>query len=124
MTGAVLVCVTGQKSSERLIHKGAALAQQHQATLLVLSVSGSGLNVMSDPQVAQALDQLYRSACAVGAEMTMMQARDPHKAIVQFCKNRGVTHVVLGQSKDGSGSFISSLNRALPKVTFHIEPNA
>lgn len=122
MAETVLVCVTGQKSSARLIHKGAEVAREHGAALLVLSVSGSGLNTLTNPAVAEALDELYRLSCAVGAEMTMLHAHDAHKAICAFCRQRGVTRLVLGQARDGSSAFVTSLMRALPQVALIIEP--
>ncbi|MGN0779873.1 MAG: universal stress protein [Aristaeellaceae bacterium] len=124
MAETVLVCVTGQKSSERLIHKGAEIAREHQATLLVLSVSGSGLNTLANPAIVQILDELYGLSCQVGAEMTMIHSHDAHKTICDFCRERGVTRMVLGQSRDGNGAFVFSLMRSLPQVAFTIEPNA
>lgn len=124
MAETVLVCVTGQRSSARLIHEGAEIARQHQGTLLVLSVSGSGLNTLAHPGVAEALDELYRLSHEVGAEMTMLHAPDAHKAICAFARERGVTHILLGESRNGSGSFEASLMRSLPQVTFHVAPEA
>lgn len=120
MAETVLVCVTGQQSSQRLIHRGAELAREHAAALLVLSVSGSGFNLLSDPQVSQALDDLYRLSGEVGAEMTMLHHHDAHRAICDFAKERGVTRLVLGEGKPGS-AFVANLMRALPRVTFTIE---
>ena len=54
----VLVCVTGQRMCERLIQRGAEVAQEHQLPLLVLSVVGNGQNSLGDPAVADALDYL------------------------------------------------------------------
>lgn len=122
MAETVLVCVTGQKSSQRLIHKGATIAQELGAPLLVLSVSGSGLNHLDNPAVSQALNDLYRLSGEVGAEMTMLQHSDAHRAICDFVHARGVTHLVLGDSRPGQGSFIPQLMRSLPNVAFTIEP--
>ncbi len=120
MAETVLVCVTGQQSSSRLIHRGAQLARQHGATLLVLSVSGSGVNLLSNPSVSQALNDLYRLSGEVGAEMTMLHHTDAHRAICDFVKERGVTHLVLGEGQPGS-AFIANLMRSLPQVTFTVE---
>ena len=120
MAETFLVCVTGQQSSSRLIHRGAELAQQRGASLLVLSVSGSGVNLLSNPDVSQALNDLYRLSCEVGAEMTMLHHTDAHRAICDFVKERGVTHLILGESKPGS-AFIANLMRALPQVAFTVE---
>lgn len=56
----VLVCVTGQRMCERLIHRGTQVAQEHHLPLLVLSVVGSGLNDLTNAAVAEAVDYLYR----------------------------------------------------------------
>lgn len=120
MAETVLVCVTGQQSSSRLIHRGAQLAQQRGAALLVLSVSGSGVNLLSNPDVSQALNDLYRLSGEVGAEMTMLHHTDAHRAICDFVKERGVTHLILGEGKPGS-AFIVNLMRALPQVAFTVE---
>lgn len=122
MADTVLVCVTGQQSSQRLIHRGAEIAARHGAPLLVLSVSGSGVNLLSNPSVSQALNDLYRLSVEVGAEMTMLHHTDAHRAICDFAKERGVTHLVLGQGQNGENPFILRLKQALPQVTFMIEP--
>jgi len=121
MAETVLVCVTGQQSSQRLIHRGAQIAREHGAELLVLSVSGSGVNLLSNPEVSQALNDLYRLSGEVGAEMTMLHHHDAHRAICDFTQERGVTRLVLGEGKPGAGAFITNLMRALPNVIFTIE---
>lgn len=124
MAETVLVCVTGQQTSRRLIHRGAQVAQERDAALLVLCVSGSGFNLLSNPEVSQALNDLYRLSGEVGAEMTMLHHQDPHRAICDFVKERGVTRLVLGEGRPGQSSFITSLMRSLPNVAFTIEPLA
>lgn len=119
----VLVCVTGQQSSQRLIHRGAALAQQHGAALLVLSVSGSGFNLLTNPRVSQSLNDLYRLSGEVGAEMTMLHDADAFGAICRFARERGVTRLVLGAGKGETSGFVNRLMQALPQVDFLVEPN-
>lgn len=122
MADTVLVCVTGQQSSQRLIYRGAEAARRRNAALLVLSVSGSGVNLLSNPDVSHALNDLYRLSGEVGAEMTMLHHTDAHRAICDFAKERGVTHLVLGEGKAGQSTFITNLMRSLPQVSFIIEP--
>lgn len=117
----ILVCVTGQRSSARLIHRGAELARAHDARLLVLSVSGSGMNLLEKPDVAAALDELYRLSGEVGAEMTMLYAADAHRAICDFAKARGVTRIVLGAGAPGASPFVNQLMRAMPSVAFTVD---
>lgn len=121
MAETVLVCVTGQSSSAHLIHRSAEIAREHDAKLLVLYVSGNGLNTMTNPGVVQALDDLYHLSSEVGAEMTMVHAQDARKAIHDFAREREVDRIVLGQSREGSSAFIANLMRSLPSVSFTIE---
>lgn len=122
----VLVCVTGQKMCERLIHRGVQVAQEHGLPLLVLSVVGNGLNDLSNPVVNEALDYLYRASAHSGAEMTVLCSEKPLDAIVSFAKAHGVKHLVLGEGKPDvhGNSFAGHLAMSLPLVTFHAEPSA
>ena len=122
MAETVLVCVTGQQSSRRLIHRGAEIAREHGASLLVLAVSGSGFNLLKNPSVNQALNDLYALSGEVGAEMTMLSDQDPHRAICQFARARGVTRLVLGEGRPGDSRFVTQLMRSLPQVAFTVEP--
>ena len=112
MAETVLVCVTGQQSSRRLIHRGAEIAREHGASLLVLAVSGSGFNLLENPSVSQALNDLYALSVEVGAEMT----------ICQLARSRGVTRLVLGEGRPGDSRFVTQLMRSLPQVAFTVEP--
>lgn len=124
MKAATLVCATAQRSCQRLIQRGAAIAQQQGTELLVLSVSGSGPNVLGNPGVSEALNYLYAVSSEFGAEMTMLQAADAKKAISDFIRDRRVTHAVLGQGKPDPNGLIAQLMQAFPNVVFHIEPVA
>ena len=93
----VLVCVTGQRMCERLIQRGAEVAQEHQLPLLVLSVVGNGQNSLGDPAVADALDYLYHTSASHGAEMTVLCSEKPLDTIVDFAHKHAVAHVVIGE---------------------------
>lgn len=122
----VLVCVTGQRMCERLIHRGAEVAQEHRLPLLVLSVVGCGQNSLGNPEVAQALDYLYRTSAESGAEMTVLCSDRPLDAIIDFARKHSIQHVVIGEGKpDVNGdSFAGRLAMALPLATFHAVPAA
>ena len=122
MAETVLVCVTGQQSSRRLIHRGAEIARECGASLLVLAVSGSGYNLLENPSVSQALNDLYALSGEVGAEMTMLSDQDPHRAICQFARARGVRRVFVGERLPGDSRFVTQLMRSLPQVAFTVEP--
>ena len=116
----VLVCVTAQPSSHRLIAAGDALAAECALPLQVLAVAGSGQNLLELPHVITTLDALYARARSVGAEMTMLTDRDPRRAIADFARKCGATHLVMGKGGASPDSLQSQLARALPQVAFHI----
>ena len=122
-TNAVLVCVTGQKNCARLIARGKEAAALHGLPLLVLSVAGSGKNLLVNPDVADALDFLYQQSADAGAEMNVLCSDKPLDTIVDFARSHHVTHLIVGAGKpDCNGeSFSEKLSMALPKVTFHTD---
>lgn len=115
----VLVCVTAQTTSHRLIQKAADIAREQDLPLLVLAVLGSGPNLLELPHVAATLDALYARASHVGAEMTIITDKDPQKAISGFVSKRHSTHLVMGQGNGSPNSLQNRLMRELPKVNFH-----
>lgn len=124
MQTATLVCVTAQRSSQKLILRGAEIARTQQDALLVLSVSGSGMNLLENPGVMDALNDLYAISGQVGAEMTMMQAANPRAAIASFIRKRNVKRIVLGQGKPDPNGLVAQLMAEFPHVAFYIEPTA
>ena len=119
-----LVCVTAQRSCQRLIHRGAEIARSHDTPLLVLSVSGSGFNVLTNPSVSAIMNELYTVSAEVGAEMTMLQSTTPKAAIASFMRERQVKHLVLGQGRPDPNGMVAQLMIEFPEVIFHVEPGA
>ena len=120
MAESVLVCVTAQPTSHRLIQKAAEIAREQSLPLLVLAVLGSGPNLLELPHVAATLDALYARASHVGAEMTIITDKDPQKAISGFVTKRSVGHLVMGQGNGSPNSLQNRLKRELLHVVFHI----
>lgn len=119
--GSVLVCVTAQHSSHALIRRGREIAQKESLPLLVLSVCGTGPNLLELPGVVQTLDDLYRASSEAGAEMTMLTSSDPRTTIAQFARDHHVSHLVLGQGTPSPHSFAVCLASDLPDVIVHTE---
>ena len=119
MADSVLVCVTAQPTSHRLIQRAAQIAQAAGQPLLVLAVLGSGPNLLQLPHVAATLDALYARAGGVGAEMTIITDNDPQKAIAGFVRKRSVSCLVMGQGNGSPNSLQNRLMRELPQVDFH-----
>lgn len=91
----VLVCITQQLSSERLIKYGRELANQPDDELYVLHVLKNNWKYAAKEGV---LDSLFETAAANGAELQVANANSIEKAIAKSCKQKHITHLVMGES--------------------------
>lgn len=116
----VLVCVTGQKTCEKLILEGAKIAQALGAQLSVLHVALSGLNFLGNPVEGEALEYLYRISSQYGAAMMLIRADDILKTILNHAEQIGATHLVMGHGKDpGAFDVADEISRLKPELNVH-----
>lgn len=95
----VLVCVTRQKTCERLIIEGHNLADELNAALSVLHVAKPGINFLGNPIEGDALEYLYKISSEHGADMTLLRADDVLGAISAHADKLQANCVVMGRSK-------------------------
>lgn len=114
----VLVCVTGQRTCERLIRSGAELTGGAPGSLSVLHVARPGQRFLGSEDEANALEYLYQVSRDYGADMALMRSDDICGAISEAAKKRNSAVVLLGASRgNAKGLQLSSLLRAqLPGV--------
>ena len=99
----VLVCVTGQRTCEKLIRAGAELASERRCELSVLHVARTGQRFLGSEDEAAALEYLYQVSRENGADMTLTHSDDVPGAIVSFARKCEACAVVLGMPR-GRGS--------------------
>ncbi len=119
----VLVCVTGQKTCDRLIKAGAQLAAQLSAPLLVVHVAPVGAPLLGSSTQSEALNYLYSLSCEVGAEMAVLRAPDTLERLIQYAQEQHVAHIVIGAGRpDGPDQrdVASLLMIRLPHVHVHV----
>jgi len=92
----ILVCITVQANSKRLIKKGAEIAKKKQGQLHILHVQ-KGNNIFINSDASELLQQLYGYASELGGETHAICGEDVCEAIVNFAKDIGITTMVLGQ---------------------------
>ena len=118
---SVLVCVTGQKSCERLIVAGAELAGRENCPLVVMHVARTGGSVMGYRNEPEALEYLLNCSVSHGADMFMKKSDDVVGAIEAEAKARGVRYIVAGRAPNYSGwDILDELKGRLPGVEFEI----
>jgi len=116
-----VVCVTVQKTCERLIRRGATFAGEQG--LHVLHVAKDGETLLGGRDDVEALDYLYRISREFGAEMDVLRAKDKDiiETVVAYTKTNDAACIVLGSSSDRRGSDISTKLRArLPGVEIEV----
>ncbi|MDO4741485.1 MAG: universal stress protein UspA [Eubacteriales bacterium] len=114
----VLVCVTGQRTCERLIKSGAELTGGAEGSLSVVHVARTGQHFLGSEDEASALEYLYQVSRDYGADMSLMHSDDVCGAIVAAAKKRESAVIILGAPKKNvRGLQLPSLLRSqLPGV--------
>jgi len=119
----IMVCVTQQKTCERLIKCG------HNETgegdnLFVIHVVNEKDNFLYNSNDGEALEYLFEVSKKVGADLTVIRAKDVIKAIFDFAIKNDITHIVLGASPNGesidNNNITFILKKMLPNVCFII----
>lgn len=95
----VLVCVTKQKTCERLI-KAASKLKAKDGNLRVLHVAKNSWNILDNSRESEALEYLFKVSKEYNADMTMLRSDNISKTIAEFAKNNEIDLVVLGQSNN------------------------
>ena len=119
---SVLVCVTGQKSCERLIRRGAELTREGYGPLNVLHVVRTGGNVLggftSEPE---ALEYLLRVSVENGASMYVRRSDDVASSIEYAARNENASVIVAGRAVNYNGwDLLDEVSRRLPGVRMEI----
>lgn len=113
----VMVCVTKQKTCERLIKAGVKVREQQGGELFVVHVAPTGWNILGNSKEGEALDYLFEISKSVGANMTVLRSSEVVKSIVDFCVKNNIQTIILGESLETSAenNFVIKLSKKLCK---------
>lgn len=118
----IMVCVTKQKTSERLILKGQELIEYKNDNLYVIHVVNERARFLEHDDEGEALEYLFQVSKNVGANLTVLRSKNILRAMIDFAKNNQITHIVIGATPDDDAgpeqNFSLLLKRALPDVDF------
>ena len=98
----IAVCVTRQKTCERLILEGKK-RRQTEEPFYVVNVSPTGWEILGKKnddvkEVAEAMEYLFEVSKESGAEMVLIRSTDIIDSIVEFCEKNEIGQVILGCS--------------------------
>lgn len=118
----IMVCVTQQKTCERLIKKGKELRDKIGGELHVVHVAREDENFLGNSKQADAIEYLYGISKLVGADMTVLRSNDVCGAITKFAEEYEVGHIILGEPPKGyeEDSVVDSLRKNMEDVNFYL----
>lgn len=120
----VVVCVTQQKTCERLIQNGHKTLNSDKDNLFVIHVVNQTDKFLNNSSDGEALEYLFTVSKKVGADLTVLRSKDIIKAIEDFAEKHSITHIVMGSSPNGKGlenhNFALKLKKRLPLIEFNI----
>jgi K+-sensing histidine kinase KdpD len=120
----VLVCVTQQKTCEKLIRTGAELSSQDENNnLFVIHVVNENDKFLYNLSDGDALEYLFEITKEIGADLVVRRSKNVIKTIVDFANEEKITHIVLGNSldTDPAKNFVSRLKRKLVGKEFIVK---
>ena len=123
----IMVCVTGQRSCERLIMHGVKRSQPDEngvrPPLYIVHSVLNGQKFMNSPDEADAIDYLFTCAQDAGAELTILRTDNVQQSLVDFAHEHDVGVVILGapgEQGEHNGKFARSLQELLPELEFDV----
>ncbi|PHV69884.1 hypothetical protein CS063_13685 [Sporanaerobium hydrogeniformans] len=92
----VLVCITIQENSRRLISEGARVAQSVDAPLHILHIR-KGETIFDNPESSNLLQDLFGYGSELGGEVHFLCSHHIIDTIINFIKENHITQLVLGE---------------------------
>lgn len=120
MQNKVMVCVTQQKTCEKLIQKGFETLKNEDDFLFVIHIVNEKDRLLYKLSDGDALEYLFDITKELGAELVVKRSKNVIKSLVKFAKEKEITHIVIGTSPEkGKGNkFSDKLKKKLPNIEF------
>lgn len=111
----IMVCVTGQKTCQRLIDYGSGMREHEDDKLFVIHVAPENYRFLGNDKEGEALEFLYQKAREAGAELTVERSSNVMSALIRLVDRNQINQVVVGESgeADSESGFLGRLQREL-----------
>ncbi len=96
----IMVCVTKQKTCQRLIDYGKQLMTSPDDSMHIIHVAESDYNFLGDSEENRALEYLYEKAREAGAELTVLKSDDVVGTLCTLVEQNDITKVVAGAANE------------------------
>lgn len=111
----ILVCVTQQKSCERLIRNANEQIKQYNGELHVLNVVKNDLNFLDSVKEPEALEYLFNISKNIGANLSVLKSDDIVGTIAKYAEENSINCIILGKSPSNKKGdhFLKELKKLL-----------
>lgn len=116
----VMVCVTQQKTCDRLIQYGHDFLGEGKGELFIIHVAHYKFNFLGHSKEGEALEYLYEKALEYGANLTVVRSNDILETLIDLVDKNHITHVILGESGESADNN-NILNRLRSKISNRAE---
>lgn len=93
----VMVCVTQQKTCERLIRYGHEALKDEEGELFIIHVAPDDFKFLGKSKEGEALDYLYEKAMEYGANLTVVRSNNILETLTELAEKNNISQVILGQ---------------------------
>ncbi|HEX9061449.1 MAG TPA: universal stress protein [Clostridia bacterium] len=120
----ILVCVTQQRTCERLIKKADKLKQESNASLYVIHVLKNEWNILDNAKEGEALEYLFGISKSVGANLTVLRSDLIVNAIADFIRENNIDCIVMGESRKDhkENHFYNELKKRFENIEILVVP--
>ena len=120
----ILVCVTQQKTCERLIRKAAKIKANKNMDLFVIHVVKDQWKFLDSASEGEALEYLFGISKSVGANLTVLRSNNIVDTISEFTIEHNISQIFIGQSPNdhSENNFYNELRSILDDVEISVIP--
>ncbi len=98
----VMVCVTQQRSCERLLARGSQLTNHKHDELFMVHIVKENWRYFSQMKESDAMEYLYDIAKNYDASVNVLKAKDIELALRTFAQKHEVDVIVMGESQESN----------------------
>jgi len=97
-TKNILVCVTQQKTCERLIKQAHELIDEYMGGLFIINVVANDVNFLDSIKESEALEYLFGISKSIGANLAVLKSDNIAGTIAEYAAENKINCIILGKS--------------------------
>lgn len=126
----VMVCISSNESSRKLIRRGARIAKKYKCQWIVVEVICTHFFATKLTDKDKEMLEKHKSlAKNLGAEIVTLKGKSISKALVNFALEKHITQIIIGHSNRSNfetitrGSTVYKLLKQAKNIEIHVIPN-